>query len=322
MMRKLATSAVSITAAAAMFAVAIPGTASAAPTPDELVNKLTPDSATQLSSEDLVSSSEPKARTRTEAVEQDLTLELSDSEGEHSVQVSLKDSMVKPAKGDAANTPVAEDASGSAVYAQEINNHQSRIITSIDDENDAASFEYSFELDENQHLATTEDGIPFVYDKTGDTYSIVTIMAEPWAKDANGASLSTTYEVIAANVTQHVDTTGAAYPVVADPTWTVGGAKAVVPSIRGGAADVYLNKTASHDFNGANNWVCGSVAAVTGLALPALGVGLGVACGAQALMYSVSLRHNMCIVLTAKAYPPFFQPSVYYKTSSYGSWCR
>lgn len=40
----------------------------------------------------------------------------------------------------------------------------------------------------------------------------------PWAVDADGRSLPTRYEISGSTLTQIVDTTGAAFPVVADPT--------------------------------------------------------------------------------------------------------
>jgi hypothetical protein len=49
-------------------------------------------------------------------------------------------------------------------------------------------------------------------------------IAAPWAYDAAGAPVATHYEVAGADVIQHVDHTapGVSYPVVADPTGSVG----------------------------------------------------------------------------------------------------
>ncbi|WP_158297050.1 hypothetical protein [Zhihengliuella sp. ISTPL4] len=57
----------------------------------------------------------------------------------------------------------------------------------------------------------------------------------PWAVDADGRSLPTHYEVSGSTLTQIVDTTGASFPVVADPTVNFFG-----PYIQ-----VHLNKTES-----------------------------------------------------------------------------
>lgn len=58
----------------------------------------------------------------------------------------------------------------------------------------------------------------------------------PWAVDADGRSLPTRYEISGSTLTQIVDTTGATFPVVADPTVQHFG-----PYIQ-----VHLNKTESH----------------------------------------------------------------------------
>jgi hypothetical protein len=44
----------------------------------------------------------------------------------------------------------------------------------------------------------------------------------PWAYDAQGRSLPTSFTVIGNVITQHINTHGAAFPVVADPKWTWG----------------------------------------------------------------------------------------------------
>ncbi|MGW2255897.1 hypothetical protein ACWCXH_38005 [Kitasatospora sp. NPDC001660] len=47
-------------------------------------------------------------------------------------------------------------------------------------------------------------------------------ISAPWAYDANGRALPTSYTVDGDTLTQHVDTRGAAFPVVADPHYTWG----------------------------------------------------------------------------------------------------
>ncbi|MFF4283288.1 hypothetical protein ACFY0Z_31470 [Streptomyces kronopolitis] len=68
----------------------------------------------------------------------------------------------------------------------------------------------------------------------------------PWAKDANGKSVPTHYTLDGNQLTQTVDHAGAAYPVVADPTvslgwwiyvrWSRGEVKSVQHKIGGGVA--------------------------------------------------------------------------------------
>ncbi len=51
----------------------------------------------------------------------------------------------------------------------------------------------------------------------GDAGEGVASIAAPWAKDANGVALPTKYPVEGSTLTQEIDMTGAAFPVVADP---------------------------------------------------------------------------------------------------------
>jgi hypothetical protein len=48
--------------------------------------------------------------------------------------------------------------------------------------------------------------------------SVQAVVEAPWAKDANGKSLPTKYEVKGSKLIQHIDTRGAEYPIVADPS--------------------------------------------------------------------------------------------------------
>lgn len=158
-----------------------------------------------------------------------------------------------------------------------------------------------------------------MYEVDGDEYIIVTVLSAPWAKDAEGNDLATSYSIEGDAVVQTVDAAEAAFPVVADPTWTVGGARATIPSIRGGQADIYLNKTLSNDFTTVNNLACGSVAAVLGLiATPVGGVVAGIICAAAAAGWNIALNHNQCAVLTLHATPPPRLIGTVYS----GSWCK
>lgn len=303
-----------------LLLAATPGVAVAAPTTDELVKTVTPDEATRL---DIAEPSTPERRSGgNDASAQNgdgVGLILSDSTGEYSVPVTVGDATSLNMESADASSPVGEDSSGSPIYAQQLNDHQQRVITSIDDSDDASSFRYEFDLGPNQALDVTDEGIPFVYEEDGNEYVIVTVLSAPWAKDAEGRDLATSYSVEGDTVVQTVDVTDASFPVVADPTWTVGGARAVVPSTRGGAADIFLNKKYSQDFTTVNNFTCGSVAAVIGLVgTPLVGVGAGVICAAAAAAWSVSLNHNQCAVLTLRTtVPPVLVPTIYT-----GGWCK
>jgi len=45
------------------------------------------------------------------------------------------------------------------------------------------------------------------------------VVAAPWARDANGTELDTSFSITQAGLVQHIDIAGATFPVVADPNW-------------------------------------------------------------------------------------------------------
>lgn len=56
---------------------------------------------------------------------------------------------------------------------------------------------------------------------TAEVTATIGSIEPAWAVDANGADVTTAYEVADGVVIQTVDTAGAAFPVVADPTWSL-----------------------------------------------------------------------------------------------------
>lgn len=67
---------------------------------------------------------------------------------------------------------------------------------------------------EPANLETAEDGTVLVKDAGG---AVLNALQAPWAIDASGRALPTSYTVDGAVVIQHVEHKGADYPVVADP---------------------------------------------------------------------------------------------------------
>lgn len=178
-------------AVAGLLLAATPGIAIAAPTTDELVRAETPSDAAPL---DLTSSGAETLRSsdgkESESPSPDgVSLELTNATGDRTVSVSMGDAKPLNSTGSDVDRPIAEDASGSAIYAQQLNEDQQRVITSIDDADDANTFSYEFDLGEDQSLAMTDDGIPFVYEQDGDEYYVVTMFSAPWAKDGTAARI-------------------------------------------------------------------------------------------------------------------------------------
>jgi hypothetical protein len=81
--------------------------------------------------------------------------------------------------------------------------------------------EFDIELPENVSLVRAGEGYRIV-GQAGDTSVTLGNIEAPWAVDARGKSLSTSYTLRGRTLIQNVDTDGAQFPVVADPTITFG----------------------------------------------------------------------------------------------------
>jgi len=112
-------------------------------------------------------------------------------------------------------------------------------------------------------------------------------IAAPWASDANGTSLPTSYTYTHGVLTQKVNTTRATFPVVADPFVTWGWF-------------IYINFSRSETKRVAQSASYGQVAVtVCGLAVPVVAVSCGIFYGWVAVnMYSVFYKamttYNTC----------------------------
>lgn len=87
---------------------------------------------------------------------------------------------------------------------------------------------WNVQIPDGAKLETTGDGSVIVVndDVPGDgnayeTTNGVAAFAPPQARDATGKSLPTSFEAVGTHLIQHVDTYGAAFPVVVDP-WVTG----------------------------------------------------------------------------------------------------
>ncbi|KQZ22328.1 hypothetical protein [Microbacterium sp. Root553] len=94
-----------------------------------------------------------------------------------------------------------------------------RVMSLLDEGESSASF--TVDLPKGATLTPNGGGFDVVVDAGGTRISLGQIEA-PWAVDANGTKLSTSYTLAGDTLTQSVNTEGAAYPIVADPAVTVG----------------------------------------------------------------------------------------------------
>ena len=123
----------------------------------------------------------------------------------------------------------------------------------------------------------------------------------PWAVDATGRSLPTSYHVRGQTVIQHVDTASAVYPVVADPHFTFGWT----------GATAYFNRQETRDIA----FGLGGTAAAAILLPPGFDVVVPVALGAAAAEAGVAENHGYCL------YVHNTTPGVY-KGSQGDGYCR
>lgn len=91
-----------------------------------------------------------------------------------------------------------------------------QITTVIEDASAPSEYAYPVDLPAGAHLSLHEDGSVSVLSAEGELVAIVDV---PWARDASGASVPTSYRINGSTLTQIVQHQGAAYPVVADPWW-------------------------------------------------------------------------------------------------------
>lgn len=94
-----------------------------------------------------------------------------------------------------------------------------RVMSLLSEGESSALFE--IELPYGASLVPNEGGFNLVIDADGSKV-VLGQVEEPWAVDADGTRLPTSYSLSGSTLTQHVDTAGAAYPIVADPAVTVG----------------------------------------------------------------------------------------------------
>lgn len=80
-----------------------------------------------------------------------------------------------------------------------------------------SAFEYSLQLPDGTKILAGPDGGYVFQDAAGNLTGLI---YAPWAVDANGVKVPTSYELVGNTLTQHVDFSapGIEFPVVADPT--------------------------------------------------------------------------------------------------------
>jgi hypothetical protein len=89
-----------------------------------------------------------------------------------------------------------------------------RMMTILQGPDSPTDYTFQLAVPGGGQIVETGDGGYLVEDSTGN--SVAAVLA-PWGRDGNGDAVPVTYTLDGASVTMHVDTTGAAFPIVADP---------------------------------------------------------------------------------------------------------
>ncbi|MDF2994195.1 MAG: hypothetical protein K0S37_4709 [Microbacterium sp.] len=157
---------------------------------------------------------------------------------------------------------------------------------------------YDFTVgDASTRLTLNDDGSVTV-SAADDTW--MNKISAPWAKDANGQSLETSYTVSGNIITQKVELEGAAFPVTADPTTECGV----------GWCSVYLNRSETRDLaNGAPSGITAFTAGCTALGGPWAGVACAAGAGITGGTAAVAYGQGNCVGAVAYLIPPAFLPS-------------
>lgn len=98
-----------------------------------------------------------------------------------------------------------------------------QISTVIENADAPGRYDYPITVPDGQSLQIAPDGSAFVGSNDGSTATISAVIAKPWARDGEGNTIPTHYEVEGSTLTQVVDfTESTVFPVVADPSVTFG----------------------------------------------------------------------------------------------------
>lgn len=107
------------------------------------------------------------------------------------------------------------DQGASATYVQPLTSGV-RLLTAFADSSTGGDRAFELDLPDGATSTLLPSGDTVVADAQGRYIGSV---LQPWAVDATGRQLATSYSWDGDVLTQHVDLTDAAFPVLADPTW-------------------------------------------------------------------------------------------------------
>jgi len=108
------------------------------------------------------------------------------------------------------------DTSPVSLAAQATDDGGLQVLVVIDDATAPMEYRFDMTVPDGAVLRSTGDGGA---ELVGSDGALVSAVAPPWAVDATGVSVPTSYRIEGSTLVQVVDHHNAAYPVVADPNW-------------------------------------------------------------------------------------------------------
>ncbi|GAQ58065.1 hypothetical protein [Streptomyces acidiscabies] len=136
------------------------------------------------------------------------------------VALTLPAAGAKDASSTSGTTVFAGREAAVSTAAQATTDGGFRALFTLENADAPRQQSFRLTLPDGATARTTAEGGLAVFDATG---KMLGGLETPWAKDANGVAVPTSYEVVGDTVTQTVTPgPGTAFPVVADPKWTWG----------------------------------------------------------------------------------------------------
>jgi len=94
-----------------------------------------------------------------------------------------------------------------------------QVITISQNAKTARKIRFTTTIPDGTGWVPQSNGQIYLMPKGGGQPDPIMVLAAPWAVDANGVSLPTSYTVKGKTIIQTIDTKGAAFPIVSDPDW-------------------------------------------------------------------------------------------------------
>jgi hypothetical protein len=130
----------------------------------------------------------------------------------------------RDARTSSAGTTVYTDSDSQTATAVQVTMSGVRELVTLLGPDAPTTFDVPLDLPDGAHIQPSDDGgydILEGADTDGNMNSLAHI-EQPWARDANGRALPTTFSLNGNQLTQRVETKDAVFPVVADPHYTWG----------------------------------------------------------------------------------------------------